>query len=45
MNEVSRKLMAVPYIFVLMNWAAIVGLYQFLKGVTGIWDQPPARIR
>ncbi len=27
-----------PYMFVLMNWAALAGLVQFARGVTGTWN-------
>ena len=33
------KLMAIPYAFVLMNWAPVAGLYYFVRGRTlGIWN-------
>ena len=33
------RLMAIPYVFVLMNWAPVAGLYYFLRGRTlGIWN-------
>jgi cellulose synthase/poly-beta-1,6-N-acetylglucosamine synthase-like glycosyltransferase len=33
------KLMAIPYAFVLMNWAAVAGLYYFVRGrALGIWN-------
>jgi hypothetical protein len=31
--------MAIPYAFVLMNWAAVAGLYYFVRGrALGIWN-------
>ena len=27
-----------PYMFVLMNCAVVAGLYQFVRGVDGIWE-------
>ncbi len=33
-----RKAMLFPYAFLLMNWAAVTGLYYFLRGYSGIWD-------
>ena len=27
-----------PYTFVLMNWAAVVGLYHFLRGTQDVWS-------
>jgi cellulose synthase/poly-beta-1,6-N-acetylglucosamine synthase-like glycosyltransferase len=33
------RLMAIPYAFVLMNWAPVAGLYYFVRGRTlGIWN-------
>jgi hypothetical protein len=43
MNTKLRKLMGVPYTFVLMNWAAVAGLYYFTRGSAGIWDSAGAR--
>jgi biofilm PGA synthesis N-glycosyltransferase PgaC len=33
-----RKLLRVPYTFVLMNWAAVAGLYYFACGTRDIWN-------
>ncbi len=30
-----KKLLLVPYVFVVMNWAPIVGLYHFLRKGAG----------
>ncbi len=38
MNEMLRKIALVPYTFVLMNWAAVVGLYNFLRGRQDVWN-------
>ena len=32
------KLFEVPYTFVLMNWAAVAGLYHFLRG-RDVWKE------
>jgi biofilm PGA synthesis N-glycosyltransferase PgaC len=32
-----------PYTFVLMNWAAVTGLYRFMRGTSGIWNAPGSR--
>jgi hypothetical protein len=33
------RLTAIPYAFVLMNWAPVAGLYYFVRGRTlGIWN-------
>ena len=29
----------IAYTFVMMNWAAVLGLYHFLCGHTDIWDR------
>lgn len=28
----------VPYTFVLLNWAAVTGLYRFARGFRGSWE-------
>jgi hypothetical protein len=38
MRETLKKLALLPYLFVLLNWAAVAGLVQYLRGVDGIWD-------
>lgn len=39
-----RKVTLVPYTFVLMNWAAVAGLFHFtLHRPTGIWNTVGAR--
>lgn len=45
MIHVVRKLTQVPYTFVLMNWAALAGLYCFARGHQGFWDASPAAAR
>jgi hypothetical protein len=32
-----RRLLSLPYTFVLMNWAALAGLYYFLTGKKDVW--------
>lgn len=39
MTEVIRKLALVPYTVVLMNWAAVRGLYNFVSGRLDVWHQ------
>jgi hypothetical protein len=33
-----KSLVLFPYTFVLMNWAAVVGLYHFLRGQHDVWS-------
>jgi hypothetical protein len=35
---VSSRATILPYTFVLMNWAALTGLFEFVRGSTGIWN-------
>jgi hypothetical protein len=39
MNTV-RKALLVPYTFVLMNWAAVAGLYYFARRHSDFWNNP-----
>jgi hypothetical protein len=32
-----RRLVTLPYTFVLMNWAALAGLYCFVTGKKDVW--------
>jgi hypothetical protein len=32
-----RRLVSLPYTFVLMNWAAVAGLYCFVTGKKDVW--------
>ena len=34
-----RDLISLPYTFVIMNWAAVVGLYYFLIGKKDVWSK------
>jgi hypothetical protein len=45
MASMFTKFLFVPYIFVLLNWAAVAGLYQFARGSTGIWNPAQTRSR
>jgi hypothetical protein len=38
MNTMLRKLSLFSYTFVLMNWAAVAGLFHFMRGSAGSWD-------
>ncbi|HLQ76820.1 MAG TPA: hypothetical protein VK210_05675 [Terriglobia bacterium] len=33
------QLLSIPYTFVLMNWAAVLGFYHFMKGSRDIWNE------
>jgi len=33
-----KSLILFPYTVVLMNWAAVLGLYHFLRGQRGVWS-------
>lgn len=43
MQSIFRKLMLVPFTFVLMNWAAVAGLYYFTRGSRDLWSPAGAR--
>jgi hypothetical protein len=43
MNTTLRKLVLVPYTFVLMNCAAVAGLFYFTRGSAGMWTSSGAR--
>lgn len=43
MKKTFRTLLLVPYTFVLMNWAAVAGLYYFTRGSRDIWNPAGAR--
>jgi hypothetical protein len=51
MKNTIKTLVQIPYTFVLMNWAAIAGLYYFARGHEGFWNSvqvgvaPPRRLR
>jgi hypothetical protein len=34
-----KRSMIVAYTFVLMNWAAVLGLYHFVRGNRDIWHR------
>jgi hypothetical protein len=38
MSRTLGKIMLIPYTFVLMNWAAVSGLYYFARGSRHIWN-------
>lgn len=31
------RFLSTPYTFVMMNWAAVVGLYHFIRGSRDVW--------
>jgi len=33
-----KSALSFPYTFVLMNWAAVMGLYHFLRGQHCVWS-------
>lgn len=37
MNTLKR-LVQVPYTFLLLNWAVVAGLYSYSKGHRGFWE-------
>jgi hypothetical protein len=44
MKRTLVKVILIPYIFVLMNWAPVAGLYYFARGRSlGIWG--PVAVR
>lgn len=43
MRHTFRKIVLVPYTFVLMNWAAVAGLYYFARGSQDIWNPAGTR--
>jgi hypothetical protein len=43
MRKMFQKLLMVPFTFVLMNWAAVAGLYYFSRGARDLWS--PAGVR
>lgn len=43
MQNMFRKLLLVPFTFVLMNWAAVAGLYYFSRGTRNLWSPAGAR--
>lgn len=44
MNNIMMRVAQATYTFVLMNWAAVAGLHQYLKGHEGFWNvTQPAR--
>ena len=44
MKRTILKVILLPYIFVLMNWAPVAGLYYFARGRSlGIWS--PVAVR
>jgi hypothetical protein len=38
MRHTLRNAALAPYTFVLMNWAAVAGLYYFVRGSRDIWN-------
>jgi len=41
-----RRLMSLPYTFVLLNWAALIAFYYFVSGRQDVWKKShtlPAR--
>lgn len=43
MKSTLRKLLMVPYTFSVMNWAAVAGLYYFMRGSLDTWN--PAGVK
>jgi len=38
MGKAMGRVAQTSYTFVLMNWAAVAGLFQFIKGHEGFWN-------
>ena len=38
-----RKVLLVPYTFVLMNWAVVAGFYYFIHGHRDFWNASGTR--
>ena len=34
-----KRLLSLPYTFVLMNWAAVAGFYYFVTGKKDVWSK------
>ena len=34
-----KRIALIPHMFVLLNWAAVVGLYYFIRGRSDVWTQ------
>ena len=34
-----KRFVLIPHMFVLLNWAAVVGLYYFIRGRSDVWTQ------
>ena len=44
MTNYFRKMVLFPYTFVLMNWAPVAGLYEYLRGhADGVWKPVPVK--
>ena len=43
MKNSLEKAAFIPYTFVLMNWAVVSGLVQFLRGFRGVWESVAAK--
>ncbi len=44
MSKTLGKVVLIPYVFVLMNWAPVAGLYYFMRGrPLGIWSRAAVR--
>lgn len=40
-----KRALLIPYVFVTMNWAAIVGLAYYLSGERNVWRRPLTSLR
>ncbi len=43
MTQSFRRMLAVPYTFVLMNYAIVAGLFYYLRGYAGYWNEPASK--
>ena len=35
---IVKRLVQIPYTFLLLNWAAVAGLYSYTRGHRGPWE-------
>jgi len=33
------RFLSIPYTFVMLNWAAVLGLLRFLRGTRNVWHR------
>ncbi len=40
-----KNIVQVPYMFLLLNWAAVAGLYYYAQGHQNFWNVSPLRVK